>query len=109
MLDQAVELQLEDPLWKALASSHRRRLLDTLRDGPRTTSQLSEALPELSRFAVMQHLDVLEAAGLVLVRREGRQRFNHLNPLPLQAAYERWVRRHARLAATAAMGLKRFV
>lgn len=62
-----------------------------LRDGPLTTSDLHAALPELSRFAVMQHLTVLEEANLVIARREGRQRFNHLNAVPIRQVYERWV------------------
>lgn len=56
-----------------------------------TTSQLVEAVPGLSRFAVMQHLEVLTSAGMVLVRRRGRFRFNHLNPVPLREWYQRWV------------------
>ena len=82
----------EDPrVWKALSSSHRRALLDGLRDGPMTTTALCEVLPGLSRFAVMQHLGVLERAGIVLVRREGRERWNELNAVPIQRELERWL------------------
>jgi uncharacterized protein YndB with AHSA1/START domain len=70
-------------------------LLDLLRDGPRTTGDLAARLPEVSRYAVMQHLGVLEDAGLVVVERRGRQRFNHVNAAPLRRAYERWVHRFA--------------
>ncbi len=80
-----------EPVFKALASPWRRKVLDMLRDGPLTTSDLHAALPELSRFAVMQHLTVLEEANLVIARREGRQRFNHLNAVPIRQVYERWV------------------
>ncbi|HUS62590.1 MAG TPA: helix-turn-helix domain-containing protein [Acidimicrobiales bacterium] len=86
-------------IWKALASPHRRALLDLLRDGPRTTGDLAAATPGLSRFAVMQHLGVLEVASLVLVRRRGRERFNHLDAVPIHQAYERWV---TKLAGTQA-------
>jgi DNA-binding transcriptional ArsR family regulator len=48
-------------------------------------------LPQLSRFAVMQHLSVLERAGVVLVRREGRERWNELNAVPIQRELERWL------------------
>jgi DNA-binding transcriptional ArsR family regulator len=58
----------EPDLWRALASPWRRRLLDLLRDGPRTTGQLATAIPELSRFAVMQHVEVLTSAGVVVAR-----------------------------------------
>jgi DNA-binding transcriptional ArsR family regulator len=82
----------DDPrVWKALGSPHRRRLLDALRDGPQTTTVLCEVLPQLSRYAVMQHLSVLERAGIVLVRREGRERWNELNAVPIQRELERWL------------------
>jgi DNA-binding transcriptional ArsR family regulator len=78
-------------VWKALADRTRRDLLDALRDGPKTTGELCRPF-RLSRFAVMKHLAVLEAAGLVLVRRQGRERWNHLNAAPIRQVYERWVR-----------------
>lgn len=78
-------------MWKALSSPHRRAILDALRDGPQTTTALCEVLPELSRFAVMQHLGVLERAGVVLVRRNGRERWNELNAVPIQRELERWL------------------
>src|SRR5215210_2387200 len=81
----------DDDIWRAVASPVRRSLLDLLRSGPRTTGELADELPQLSRFAVMQHLGVLSEAGLVLVRRRGRYRFNHLNPVPLRRWYEHWV------------------
>jgi len=46
----------------------------------------------------MQHLGVLEAAGLVIVRRAGRERWNHLDPLPIKALHDRWIGDHARAA-----------
>jgi DNA-binding transcriptional ArsR family regulator/uncharacterized protein YndB with AHSA1/START domain len=83
-----------DPLetvWRALADPTRRGILDLLRKGPQTTGAVAAAFPQ-SRFAAMKHLDVLVAAGLVTIRREGRERWNQLNPIPLQRVYERWVR-----------------
>ncbi len=59
--------------------------------GLETTTALCEVLPELSRFAVMQHLGVLERAGVVLVRRNGRERWNELNAVPIQRELERWL------------------
>jgi DNA-binding transcriptional ArsR family regulator/uncharacterized protein YndB with AHSA1/START domain len=96
-------------LWRALSSPVRRRILDRLRDGPRTTGELTASFPRLSRFAVMQHLRVLTGARLVLVRREGRYRFNYLNAVPLVQAYERWVSTYAGPMAHGALALKRFV
>jgi DNA-binding transcriptional ArsR family regulator len=69
-------------------------MLDVLRDGPSTTSELAARFPELSRFAVMQHLGVLEEGNLVVHRRRGRQRFNYLNPIPIQQIFDRWVSRY---------------
>jgi DNA-binding transcriptional ArsR family regulator/uncharacterized protein YndB with AHSA1/START domain len=97
----------EQDVWRALANPLRRRLLDLLRSGPLTTSDLAAATPELSRFAVMQHLGVLVDAGLVVVRRRGRFRLNHLNPVPLRQWYERWVAPFADRAAAEVLALKR--
>jgi len=99
----------EPDLWRALASPWRRRLLDLLRDGPATTGALARHIPELSRFAVMQHLAVLADAGLVLIERRGRDRFNYLNPVPLREWYERWVQPLADVDAAALLALKRTI
>ena len=82
------------PVWKALASPIRRAILDALRDGPRTTGAIVERFPRLTRFAVMQHLRVLEEAELVIPRRDGRERYNYLNPVPIQRVFDRWVSRY---------------
>lgn len=103
------EPERDAAVWRALGSPHRRALLDLMRDGPRTTGDLAAALPRLSRYAVMQHLGVLEEAHLVLVRRQGRERFNHLNAVPLRRVYERWVDTFADEAARAALALGRAV
>jgi DNA-binding transcriptional ArsR family regulator/uncharacterized protein YndB with AHSA1/START domain len=78
-----------DAIWRAFADPTRRRLIELLRDGPRTTGELCRAFPT-SRFAVMKHLRVLERGGLVAVRREGRKRWNELNPERLQQIGARW-------------------
>jgi DNA-binding transcriptional ArsR family regulator/uncharacterized protein YndB with AHSA1/START domain len=77
-------------VWQALADPTRRRILDLLRKSPRTAGQLA-SLFETSRFAIRKHLLVLEAAGLVVVRPSGRERWLHLNAMPLHTVYERWV------------------
>src|SRR5258708_442984 len=84
------------PVWKALADPSRREMLDVLREGPRTTGDLCRRFA-FSRFAVMKHLGILEKAGLVVVRRQGRERWNHLNTMPIREIYERWVRRYETL------------
>lgn len=82
-------------VFKALSSSTRRALLDALKDKPRTTGDLCGMMPALDRCTVMQHLKVLEAADLVIVRRRGRERWNHLNPLPIKHIQDRWIGPHA--------------
>jgi len=97
-----------ETVWRALASPHRRRLLDLLKDGPCTTGHLAKAMSDLSRFAVMQHLGVLEEAGLVLFRKEGRMRLNYANPIPIRDMYERWVNLRSSSAAETAQHLRRY-
>jgi DNA-binding transcriptional ArsR family regulator len=80
-----------DPVWKALSDVTRRAILDLLRDRPRTTTEIVEAFPHLSRFGVMKHLDVLRQAQLVSTRDAGRRRVNSLNVVPIRQIYERWV------------------
>jgi DNA-binding transcriptional ArsR family regulator len=94
-------------VWKALGSAHRRALLDALRDGPKTTTALCEVLPKLSRYAVMQHLGVLERAGIVLVRREGRERWNELNAVPIQRELERWMNNFQQASASQLLAFER--
>jgi DNA-binding transcriptional ArsR family regulator len=97
----------ESDLWRALASPWRRRLLDLLAEGPATTGTLAGRIPELSRFAVMQHLGVLTAAGVVIARRRGRDRVNYFNPVPLREWYERWVQPLADADSASLLAIKR--
>lgn len=80
-----------DAVWKALSDATRRAILDFLRDRPRTTTEIVETFPHLSRFGVMKHLDVLRGAQLVQTREAGRRRVNSLNVVPIRQIYERWV------------------
>lgn len=95
-----------DPVWRALANPLRRHMLDLLKDGPLTTGELAEQFPDHTRFAVMQHLKVLEEGNLVVPRRSGRKRFNHLNPVPIQQISDRWISRYHRDWAEAMVDLK---
>jgi DNA-binding transcriptional ArsR family regulator/uncharacterized protein YndB with AHSA1/START domain len=90
---------------RALGDPTRRAILDLLRERPRTTGELTEAFPT-SRFAVMKHLAVLKEAGLVVVRSRGRERWNHLNGVPLREVYERWMRPYADRWASSLLRLK---
>jgi DNA-binding transcriptional ArsR family regulator len=95
-----------DGVWKALSDSTRRSILDLLRQGPRTTTQLVEAFPHLSRFGVMKHIEVLRGASLIHTREESRQRINSLNVVPIRHIYERWVGRFEELWASHLLRIK---
>ncbi len=88
---------MADDLFKALADSTRRTILDELTDkSGQTLFEICARLSMkhqlgLSRQAVSQHLAVLEAAGLVETRREGRYKFHDLNTAPLRQIAERWL------------------
>ncbi len=96
------------PIWRALLDPHRRAILDLLKERPRTTGELCSAFT-VSRFAVMKHLTVLEEAGLVIVRREGRERWNYLNAVPLQQMYERWLKPYEAHVAASLLHMKQLV
>lgn len=89
-MPEAPEADL-DGVWKALSDITRRSILDLLRQGPRTTTEIVEAFPHLSRFGVMKHIEVLREAGLIVTREDRRQRINSLNVVPIRQIYERWV------------------
>ena len=95
-----------DQIWKALADETRRTILDFLRSGPKPTTAIVEQFPDLSRFAVMKHLDVLRQAALVVTREEGRQRINSLNAVPIRMIYERWVSNYQGIWANALLRVK---
>jgi DNA-binding transcriptional ArsR family regulator len=84
-----------DLVFKALGDSRRRAMLDLLKVKPRTTGELTEHFSELDRCTVMQHLGVLEKAGLIIAKRQGRQRWNYFNPLPIKEIHDRWISRYA--------------
>jgi DNA-binding transcriptional ArsR family regulator len=86
----------DDLLFKALANAQRREMLDLLKASPRTTGALFDHFARtLDRCTVMQHLSVLEQADLIIVRREGRTRWNHLNAMPFKEIYDRWISSYA--------------
>jgi DNA-binding transcriptional ArsR family regulator len=97
----------DDLVFKALSASTRRALLDALKDHPQTTGELCARFPALDRCTVMQHLKVLEEADLVLARREGRERWNHLNALPIRAIHDRWISQYAGHAMSVLTALQR--
>lgn len=80
-----------DQVWKSLSDPTRRSILDALRNGPKTTTEIIEGFPDMTRHAVMKHIDVLRDAGLINTREEGRRRINSLNHTPIRQIYERWM------------------
>jgi DNA-binding transcriptional ArsR family regulator len=96
----------DDSVFRALADPTRRFLLDLLfeRDG-RTLSELDAEL-EMTRFGVMKHLRVLEEAGLVVTRRQGREKLHFLNPVPIRQVHDRWIDKYRERRVSALLDLK---
>ena len=95
-----------DAVWKALADPTRRGILDLLRIRPHTTTEIVESFPQLSRFGVMKHIEVLREAQLIQTRESGRYRVNSLNAVPIRQIYERWVSRFEDVWANHLLRLK---
>ena len=85
MTDEIIEL-----VFKALGDETRRKILEQLRSGPKTTGEICEHF-QMSRFGVMKHLRLLEAASLISVEWRGRERWNYLNAYTLQSVLTPWV------------------
>ncbi len=96
----------DDRVFKALADPTRRHLLDRLfeRDG-RTLGELDAEL-EMTRFGVMKHLRSLEDAGLVVTRRQGREKLHYLNPVPIRLVHDRWIDKYTEHRVSALAELK---
>jgi DNA-binding transcriptional ArsR family regulator len=96
-----------DLIFKALGDSRRREILDLLKERGRTTGELVEHFRRMDRCTVMQHLSVLEKADLVIVKREGRLRWNYINPLPIKELHDRWIDGYADSAIDLLARMKR--
>ena len=96
----------DDRVFKALADPTRRYLLDVLfaRDGQTLTELESQV--SMTRFGVMKHLRVLEAAGLVVTRWSGREKRHFLNPVPIRLIHDRWIHKYAEPHVSALADLK---
>ncbi|HXK16135.1 MAG TPA: metalloregulator ArsR/SmtB family transcription factor [Gaiellaceae bacterium] len=96
----------DDAVFKALGDPSRRLLLDLLfeRDG-RTLTELDAEL-EMTRFGVMKHLKVLEEAGLVVARKQGREKHHFLNPVPIRQVHDRWIDKYTERRVSALLDLK---
>ena len=96
-----------EPVFKALSDQTRRELLDELfrRDG-QTLNALASRF-DMTRVAVAKHLRLLEAAGLVVSRRRGREKLHYLNPVPIRLVHDRWVSKYTEGWAAGLADLKR--
>lgn len=99
---------MDDTLvFKALADESRRILLDSLFvDDGQTLTQLESNLETMTRFGVMKHLRVLEQAGLIVSKKQGREKLHFLNPAPIHGVYDRWVGKYATPHLQIITGLK---
>jgi DNA-binding transcriptional ArsR family regulator len=98
-----------DKVFKALADPTRRKLLDMLHaDNGQTLNQLCEQL-DIKRQSVTKHLALLEAANVVVTRWRGREKLHYLNPVPIYAIYERWIRKFERDRLQALTELKKML
>jgi DNA-binding transcriptional ArsR family regulator len=97
----------DDRVFRALADPSRRLLLDRLfeRDG-RALGELEVELPGMTRFGVMKHVRVLEEAGLVVARRDGRRKLHYLNPVPIRLIHDRWIDKYTEHRVSALAELK---
>ena len=85
-----------DEVFSAINDPSRRLLLDALydRDG-QSLGELCDHLPTMTRQGVMNHLGVLEEAGLITTDRRGRSKYHYLNPVPIRLIHDRWISRFA--------------
>ena len=96
----------EELVFKALGDSTRRFLLDLLfRSDGQTLGDL-ESKVAMTRFGVMKHLRVLEAAGLVISRRQGRAKVHFLNAVPIRLIHDRWIDKFTERQVSALTDLK---
>jgi uncharacterized protein YndB with AHSA1/START domain/DNA-binding transcriptional ArsR family regulator len=97
-----------ETVFKALADPSRRLLLDRLfeHDG-QTLGELCRHLTGMTRFGVMRHLAVLEAANVITTRRVGREKLHYLNPVPIQQIHDRWIGKYAARVVETMTALKR--
>lgn len=103
----------EDLVFRALADSTRRLILDALfeRNG-RTLLELEQVVNdavEMTRFGVAKHVRLLEEADLVVSRRSGREKLHYLNPVPIQLIHDRWITKYTEARVSALADLKRIL
>src|SRR5271165_2049109 len=97
----------KDAVFRALADSSRRALLDRLHaKNGQTLGELCQGL-DMTRQAVAKHLAVLEEANLVAWKRQGREKLHFINPVPINEIAERWISKFQRRHLSALSALKK--
>ncbi len=84
----------DDLIWKALGDGRRRLIIEALATGPKHTGELVDLFPDIGRTGVLKHIDILTEGEIIQVRREGRTRWNYLNPEPIKSVCNSWVVKH---------------
>lgn len=84
----------DDLIWKALSDGRRRLIVQALSEGPKQTGELVDLFPDIGRTGVLKHIDILTEGRIIDVRREGRVRWNYLNPEPIKSVCSTWVLQH---------------
>lgn len=98
-----------DTVFLALANVTRRRILDVVWQSPGCTVGFVADHFDVSRIAVLKHVNLLEEAGLLTSQRQGRERLLYMNPVPLQLVQERWTDLYASFWAGQLTRLKQTV
>jgi DNA-binding transcriptional ArsR family regulator len=96
----------DEQIFKALGDPTRRFLLDLLFANDGQTLGELESKVAMTRFGVMKHLRVLEAAGLVISRRAGREKMHFLNAVPIRLIHDRWIDKFTERQVSALVDLK---
>ena len=97
----------DDAVFRALADASRRQLLDRLHQkNGQTLGELCQGL-DMTRQAVTKHLAILAEANLVSWKRQGREKLHFINPVPINAIAERWLRKFERRRLAVLSALKR--
>lgn len=100
------QISHDDLIWKALGDGRRRLIVEALAKGSKQTGELVDLFPDIGRTGVLKHIDILTDGGIIHVRREGRVRWNTLNPEPIKTVCNSWVTKHIEGLQSSAAKLK---
>ncbi len=96
-----------DEVFKALADPNRRKILDIVRDNPGiNVNELSEYF-QSTRYGTMKHIKLLEEANLLVSSRQWKEKKLHINAIPIQMIYERWISKYSQDWAASLTNLKK--